>query len=155
MAGVGRRGPSAKNWGGDMHAEVTSEVPEETAQAQMEIDDSEPYQRDMSPMTFDLTRLPPEERQLEIIDEMEDRRRLVRSFMPISLRYPVDICLPHCSSPRVGLLLRLASYRSLPNPPKVETSLHQAVLTWNRKRFTVPRQRRIWMRTKKYLTWKK
>lgn len=155
MAGVGRGGPSAKNWGGDMHAEVTSEVPEETAQAQMEIDDSEPYQREMSPMTFDLTRLPPEERQLEIIDEMEDRRRLVRSLMPSSLRNPVDICPPHCSLPRVGLLLRLASYQSLPNPPKVETLLHQAELTWNRKRFTVHRQRKIWTRTRKSSTWKR
>ncbi|KIO31016.1 hypothetical protein M407DRAFT_141171 [Tulasnella calospora MUT 4182] len=76
MAGVGRGGASTKNWGGDMHAEVPSEAPEETAQASMEIDDSEPYQREMSPMVFDLTRLPPEERQIEIIDEMEDRRRL-------------------------------------------------------------------------------
>lgn len=83
MAGVGRGGSSAKNWGGDMHAEVPSEVPEETAQTSMEIDDSEPYQREMSPVVFDLTRLPLEERQIEIIDEMEDRRRLVGNFISI------------------------------------------------------------------------
>ncbi|KAG8994531.1 hypothetical protein FRB90_000402 [Tulasnella sp. 427] len=75
MAGVRRGGPNTKNWGGDMHAEVAAEAPEDPAQP-MEVDDSEPYQREMSPAVFDLTRLPPEERQIEIIDEIEDMRRL-------------------------------------------------------------------------------
>ena len=80
LAGVGRRGAAsnAKNWGGDMHAEVVMGNGEDEQVAVAEpVDDAEPYQREMSPVIFDLTFLSVDERQIDIVDEIEDRRRLV------------------------------------------------------------------------------
>ena len=79
LAGTGnRRGGNAKNWGGDMHVDTRDPTHAGEASAPIaEMDAGEAYQREMSPKPFALNHLPPEERQLEIVDELEDRRRLV------------------------------------------------------------------------------
>lgn len=47
----------------------------------------EPYDRSMSPALIDITKLPIEERQIDILTEEEDRRALVRLF-PINAAFP-------------------------------------------------------------------
>ncbi|KAG8906865.1 hypothetical protein FRB99_005925 [Tulasnella sp. 403] len=77
LAGVGgRKGAHSKTWGGDMHAEIVPESNPDDQPSVPEADDSESYRREMSPVPFDISTLPPEERQVEIVDDLEDRRRL-------------------------------------------------------------------------------
>ncbi|KAG8927643.1 hypothetical protein FRC02_007975 [Tulasnella sp. 418] len=75
LAGVGSKA-SSRNWG-DMQAEaVSGDHADGRNEDAMELDEAEPYLREMSPRIFDLTSLPPEERQIEILDELEDRKAL-------------------------------------------------------------------------------
>ncbi|KAG8730186.1 hypothetical protein FRC10_003003 [Ceratobasidium sp. 414] len=58
------------NYGGDMHAAGTStDMPEAEAK---EEDDVEPYERGMSPKLLEFSKLPYEERQVEMIDIVDD-----------------------------------------------------------------------------------
>lgn len=50
----------------------------------MEVDETEPYSRDMSPPLFDSTRLSYEDRQLAIVKPADDRRTLVSIIQAIA-----------------------------------------------------------------------
>ncbi|KAH7343317.1 mid region of cactin-domain-containing protein [Rhizoctonia solani] len=62
-----------KTFGGDIHADVGKEVEEPAVKEQ---DDTEPYERGMSPELIDLSKLPYDERQVDIIDIVEDLAQL-------------------------------------------------------------------------------
>lgn len=64
-------------FGGDMHAGAGMDVdePEPTVKKQ---EDIEPYERGMSPELIDFGKLPYEERQVEILDVVDDLVQLVR-----------------------------------------------------------------------------
>lgn len=59
----------------------------ETAPAQEDVEMAaadetiEPYDRGMSPLPFHLSVLPPDDRQIETVDELTDRAALVRNFL--------------------------------------------------------------------------
>ena len=53
-------------------------IENEPAEEVFSTEDIEVYERSMSPTLFDITTLPPEEREIDIITEKEDRRNLVR-----------------------------------------------------------------------------
>lgn len=95
LAGVGRRGPApdSRNWGGDMQAEVVMANPDDEQAMPDAADDAEPYQREMSPEVFSLSALPPEERQIEVIEELEDLRRLVSSLIVCLRSLAIYNCL--------------------------------------------------------------
>ena len=67
---------NARNWGGDMHAEAVAVEKDDNA---MEVEEKiEPYERGMSPaLIIDISALHPDEREIEILDELEDRKQLV------------------------------------------------------------------------------
>ena len=56
-------------------------VIESEAEEVISTEDVEVYERSMSPTLLDITALLPEEREIDIITEKEDRRILVASFM--------------------------------------------------------------------------
>lgn len=66
-------------FGGDMHAGAGMDVDEPEPETK-EKEDVEPYERGMSPELIDISKLPYEERQVEIIDVIEDLVQLVRCF---------------------------------------------------------------------------
>jgi hypothetical protein len=53
-------------------------IENETAEEVVSTEDIEVYERSMSPILLDITALLPEEREIDIITEKEDRRSLVR-----------------------------------------------------------------------------
>ena len=55
------------------------------------VEEQEPYDRSMSPALLDITKLPYEERQIDIVTEMEDLRALVRIFFVVLPAF--DLCL--------------------------------------------------------------
>jgi hypothetical protein len=67
--------------------EITVIEPEPSPEEQVE-----PYDRSMSPALIDITKLPPEERQIDILTTMEDRRALVSA---------------HTTSLKIHLILRI------------------------------------------------
>lgn len=67
-----------------MHAEAARETVEETDQP-MEIDETEPYLREMSPSLIAPSSLHPDEKQWETVDELQDLRSLVGVSARISL----------------------------------------------------------------------
>jgi len=77
LAGVATKAAQSKNWGGDMRAEVASEGERETGSTT--VDEVEEYNRSMSPELLDITTLPFEDRQVDILTAEEDRTALVRS----------------------------------------------------------------------------
>ncbi|CAE6477152.1 unnamed protein product [Rhizoctonia solani] len=62
-----------KTFGGDIHADVGKQVEEPAVKEQ---DDTEPYERGMSPELIDLSKLPYDERQVEIVEIVEDLAQL-------------------------------------------------------------------------------
>ena len=56
-------------------------VTEAEVAAAKEIEEVEPYDQSMSPPLLDIRKLPYEERQIDIVTELEDLRALVRSPM--------------------------------------------------------------------------
>ena len=58
---------------------VISEIQEQPCSEEV----VEPYDRSMSPQPIDITKLPYDERQIDIVTEAEDRRALVRVLLPI------------------------------------------------------------------------
>jgi hypothetical protein len=70
LAGVARS--ASKKWGA---AEVIPEVAAE--QEVIATEDMEDYDRAMSPVLLDITKLTSEEREIDILTEEEDRRALV------------------------------------------------------------------------------
>lgn len=78
LAGVART--ASKKWGSEIVADV-----EPASQEVIPVEEMEPYDRSMSPALIDITRLAPEERQIDIITEEEDRRALVRVFFSLYL----------------------------------------------------------------------
>ena len=48
-------------------------------------EDIEPYDRSMSPALLDIRRLPYEERQIDIVTEMEDLRSIVSAHISLSI----------------------------------------------------------------------
>jgi hypothetical protein len=79
LAGVGRLAGN-KNWGGDMRAEAMEPIAEAPDEIAVEVE-QEHYERGMSPPLIDITRLSYEERQVDIVDELADRRALVRHML--------------------------------------------------------------------------
>lgn len=59
-------------------------VEAEAAEEVVSTEDIEVYQRSMSPTLLDISALLPEEREIDIITEKEDRRSLVRFMTCIS-----------------------------------------------------------------------
>lgn len=74
LAGVAKS--ASKKYGMDAPVIEVEAVQEDTVPAE----EMEPYDRSMSPGLLDITRLPAEERQIDILTEEEDRRALVRSL---------------------------------------------------------------------------
>lgn len=70
---------SAKGWGGDMRAEAEPEPQDETPA--MVVDEREPYEREMSPVLIDIMSLPSEDRQVEIISELDAVKALVSTYL--------------------------------------------------------------------------
>ena len=66
-------------FGGDMHAGAGMDI-DEPEPAAKEQEDVEPYERGMSPELIDFGKLPYEERQVEILDVVEDLVQLVGYF---------------------------------------------------------------------------
>jgi hypothetical protein len=59
-----------------MRAEAVA--PEKDGNAMDIEEDVEPYERGMSPvLIYDIIALPPEEREIDIVDELDDRKQLV------------------------------------------------------------------------------
>jgi hypothetical protein len=74
LAGVAKS--ASKKYGTDIPAVPTEAVQEEV----VPVEEIEPYDRSMSPGLLDITRLPAEERQIDILTEEEDRRALVSTI---------------------------------------------------------------------------
>lgn len=74
LAGVARS--ASKRYGTDVPAVEVEAVQEEV----VPVEEVELYNRSMSPVLLDITRLPAEERQIDILTEDEDRRALVSYF---------------------------------------------------------------------------
>lgn len=71
LAGVAKS--ASRKWG-------TEQAAAETEVAEQEViteEEMEPYDRSMSPVLLDITKLPVEEREIDILTEEEDRRALV------------------------------------------------------------------------------
>jgi hypothetical protein len=76
LAGVARS--ASRKWDKERVIEAELAEPQVAPEEQME-----PYDRSMSPALIDITKLPLEERQIDILTEEEDRRTLV-SFDSVS-----------------------------------------------------------------------
>ncbi|KAJ1309131.1 hypothetical protein OPQ81_004807 [Rhizoctonia solani] len=83
-----------KTFGGDIHADAGKDVEEPAVQEQ---DDTEPYERGMSPELIDIGKLPYEERQVEIIDIVEDLAQLFTKRRAITS----TLFVPKASKPEV------------------------------------------------------
>ncbi|CUA67740.1 Cactin [Mus musculus] [Rhizoctonia solani] len=83
-----------KTFGGDIHADAGKDVEEPVAKEQ---DDTEPYERGMSPELIDLAKLPYDERQVEIIDIVEDMAQLFTKRRAITS----TLFVPKASKPEV------------------------------------------------------
>jgi hypothetical protein len=70
LAGVARS--ASRKWDKERVIEAELAEPQVAPEEQME-----PYDRSMSPALIDITKLPLEERQIDILTEEEDRRTLV------------------------------------------------------------------------------
>jgi cactin len=83
LAGVSVPQKRRRGWAhaGEEVAIASSAVPEKEAEILPPDEEVEEYDRSMSPVPIDLSSLPYEERQLEIIDELTDRSNLVRHSM--------------------------------------------------------------------------
>lgn len=75
LAGVAKS--ASRKAGADTPA---AEIPLEKIEVEP-MEEMEPYHRSMSPGLLDITRLPAEERQIDILTEEEDRHALVRDFL--------------------------------------------------------------------------
>ncbi|KDQ20702.1 hypothetical protein BOTBODRAFT_50767 [Botryobasidium botryosum FD-172 SS1] len=73
LAGVAT---SSNNWGGDMRAEAGDSGAADRDVVMAPVEEVEEYERGMSPTLIDFSKLPFEERQIEVIDEKEDRKAL-------------------------------------------------------------------------------
>ena len=105
----------------------------------------EPYDRAMSPGLIDITKLPYEERQIDIVLEADDRRALV-GFPGTCVSTKTDA---HCySSNNVEQWLPLDSFRRPPNLhlKRKKISKRPAVRTWLQKRSIEPKPKKIWMK---------
>lgn len=78
LAGVARS--ASKKWGTDIVSET--EVPEQEVTPSEEIEE---YDRAMSPILLDITKLSLEEREIDIFTEAEDLRALVSLIRYVSL----------------------------------------------------------------------
>ncbi|KAF8525382.1 mid region of cactin-domain-containing protein [Gautieria morchelliformis] len=74
LAGVATKGTQTKHWGGDMHAET--EADGERDKTSVPLEEVEVYDRCMSPIILDITKLPYEEREVDILSAEEDRKAL-------------------------------------------------------------------------------
>jgi hypothetical protein len=70
LAGVARS--ASKKWGAE-----DAPAPEMPEIEVIPVEDMEEYERAMSPMLLDITKLSPEEREIDIFTEAEDRQTLV------------------------------------------------------------------------------
>lgn len=61
--------------------ERPSAFPDTTVQDNDPAEEQEPYDRSMSPPLLDITKLPYEERQIDIVTELDDLRALVRTIV--------------------------------------------------------------------------
>lgn len=76
LAGVARS--ASKKWS------IEDAIETETAEPEViPVEEMEEYDRAMSPPLLDITKLPPEERQIDIFTEAEDLRTLVRCFFQV------------------------------------------------------------------------
>ncbi|EUC66331.1 cactin, partial [Rhizoctonia solani AG-3 Rhs1AP] len=83
-----------KTFGGDIHADAAKDVEEPAVKEQ---DDTEPYERGMSPELIDLGKLPYDERQVEILDIVEDMAQLFTKRRAITS----TLFVPKASKPEV------------------------------------------------------
>ena len=79
LAGVSTKTTPSKHWGGDMRAEVDMDNEQNIVSAPLE--EVEEYDRSMSPTLLDITKLPYEEREIDILSAEEDRKALVSTSM--------------------------------------------------------------------------
>lgn len=70
-------------------------IAENAEQANESTEEQEPYDRAMSPPLIDITKLPYEERQIDIVTELEDLRALVSGILSFVICDPSD--RPHSS----------------------------------------------------------
>ena len=77
LAGVAKS--ASKKYGTTVPVVEIETVQEEV----VPVEEIEPYDRSMSPGLLDITKLPAEERQIDILTEEEDRRALVSSTSSI------------------------------------------------------------------------
>jgi cactin len=72
---VATKATQSKRWGGDMHAQT--EADGELDKTSVPLEEVEVYDRSMSPIILDITKLPYEEREVDILSAEEDRKALV------------------------------------------------------------------------------
>lgn len=83
LAGVATKGTQSRHWGGDVRAEIDADGEVDKTSAPLE--EVEAYDRSMSPALLDITKLPYEEREADILSAEEDRKALA-STCPSSPR---------------------------------------------------------------------
>lgn len=66
-------------------------VETDAAEEVIPAEDVEPYDRSMSPELVDITKLSPEEREMDILTEQEDRRSLVRHSYNLNKVFPYKL----------------------------------------------------------------
>jgi hypothetical protein len=112
------------------------------------------YDRSMSPSLVDITKLRYEERQINIVLEVDDRLELVRAY---SSTTSARNYIMFCSSNIAG---QSRHRGSLPRPlsllhQRKKILWHQAAQIWHRRRSIAPKQREIWTKKKSCSTWRK
>ena len=119
-------------------------VETEAVEEVVSTEDIEVYQRSMSPTLLDISALLPEEREIDIITEEEDRRSLVRFMSYVFCMFE----LIFSSSNNVALSPHRASSRRLLNQLSLKFQVRkpQVAPILLRKRFTEQRQRKTWMK---------
>jgi hypothetical protein len=129
------------------------------SEAQEQLDSEEvvePYDRSMSPQPIDITKLPYDERQMDIVTGPEDKKALVRLVLLI-YHVSVSHLLIINSMNVVARLCRSALSRSQSRWSKAihKTLKPPAGLILPRKPYTEQKQKKIWMKKKKCSIWKK
>ena len=132
------------------HVTAETELVEEAIPAE----EMEMYDRAMTPPLIDITKLSTDEREIDIVLDVDDRQALVSEKQSYSFS-----CSQHylCSSNSVTLWLPLDSFRKFHSPRRSRFSTKKlpAVPTWPPKLFTGQKLKKIWMKKKNYSTLKK
>jgi hypothetical protein len=149
LAGVAKS--ASKKYGTAVPAVEIETVQEEV----VPVEEIEPYDRSMSPGLLDITKLPAEERQIDILTEEEDRRALVSStYLQFYLVYCVEHQI-HSSNNAVQLQLPDSSLKPLSRPQKFMIQKQRVVPTLHLRLYTGKKLNETSMKKRNYSTWRR